>query len=104
MYASVERVGRFGVADVTNARDDDQLRSRDARLELSGDLERGSLVERSIQQQGGDLDSGQDIAQVGLGHRVGHRAVARGMHGSGMISETRHLSKKPGTVQPDIDP
>ena len=57
-YRSVERVGGLGVAEVTNTRDDDQLRRWDARLKLGGDPQRGSLIELPVQQQGGDLDSG----------------------------------------------
>ena len=74
----VEAVGRLEVAEMAYAGQDHKRGRPDLCVQCLADLKRGSLVGVALEQQCRHRDARQDVAEVGLGHGMEHRPVARG--------------------------
>ncbi len=86
----VHSLGTFEMAQVARAPDHDECRVRDRLLELARDEEGRAHVVLPPDQQGGDGDVRQQVAQVSLGHD-GQLAPEGGRaHVGGDVGEQRH--------------
>ena len=75
---------------VACALDHDECSVRDRLLELAGDDERGARIRAPPDQQSGDGDLRQQVAQIGLGHDGQLARESGGADVGGDGGEQRH--------------
>ena len=90
-HGDVHPLGAFEIAHVSGALDHDQRRVWDRLLKLARNAERRACIVLTPDQQRGDSDTRQEVAQISLGHEGQLTPKSGGAYVGGNGGEQRHV-------------